>query len=232
MTHSNSYYMLVTSLPHLEPLFSTKQTPISRLKLDQRLALLEPEDAATLARIESLLLWGRLSMDQTDDDVVRRAHTVIARLDSDVLRGIVTARLELRTVVAALRRRQHGEATPAPGIRWGFGRWVDFIHRRWHEPHFGLERVYPWLTECKRLLDAGEVADLERHLLGVVWDQLSRVHAEHHFDFEAVVLYVLRWNIVARWSHYNGEAAVRRFARLVDAGLGEHIDVLSDRSSE
>jgi hypothetical protein len=41
----------------------------------------------------------------------------------------------------------------------------------------------------------------------------------HHFDFEAVLLYTQRWDLIARWTSYNGEAAVARFDEMVEAGL-------------
>lgn len=52
------YTMLLTSLPpHAPDLFSTTQTPVSRIQLDKRLALLDDRDAEDLRRIEALLHW-------------------------------------------------------------------------------------------------------------------------------------------------------------------------------
>ena len=41
------------------------------------------------------------------------------------------------------------------------------------------------------------------------------------FDFEAVVLYVLRWDLVYRWLMYNGPRARQRFERMADTALEE-----------
>ncbi len=47
------YITLLTSLPYHGELFGEQQTPISRIQLESRLRLLEPEDAVTLDAIEA-----------------------------------------------------------------------------------------------------------------------------------------------------------------------------------
>jgi hypothetical protein len=96
---------------------------------------------------------------------------------------------------------------------------VPHISRHWGETHLRLERVYPWLPEAKRLLDDSDPLGLERLLLGVVWTHLERIGAEHYFDFEALVVYVARWDLVARWTRYDADAAMARFDALLDTGL-------------
>lgn len=222
MARRMAYTMLIGSLPPLLSLFAAKQTPISRLHLDRRLSLLQPEDARTLALIEDLLQWSRLSIVRTDGEIVAQAEAVMLRLDNSFLRDIVRWRLELRTAVAALRRRQRGDPPPVRGERWGYGRWVDHIRRHWSEPHFRLEPMLPWIVEAHRLLAEGDSRSLERTLLGLVWDTLGRAAEGHYFDFEAVVIYVLRWNVVDRWTRYDGAAAADRFERMTDEGLGKY----------
>ena len=77
------------------------------------------------------------------------------------------------------------------------------------------------MLESKRLMEEGNFLGLEHQLVDVVWSDLERIGQGHHFDFEAVVLYVLRWDLVARWTTYNEDSAKKRFAELVDAGLAE-----------
>ncbi|MEP3302188.1 MAG: hypothetical protein ABJO05_09480, partial [Roseibium sp.] len=50
---------------------------------------------------------------------------------------------------------------------------------------------------------------------GEVFSQLDQSGAWHEFDFEAVVIYVLRWIIVDRWSRYSTDAARGRLETLV-----------------
>ncbi len=71
---------------------------------------------------------------------------------------------------------------------------------------------------------------MERLLFEVVWDKLGRLGEGHYFDFEAVVLYVLRWNLADRWSRYQGEAAVERFRSLVDSGLEQFTNVFAQKA--
>jgi hypothetical protein len=196
--------MLMASLPPLPYLFTSAQTPISRIRLEQRLDMLEPEDHAELFDIEDLM----------------RA-----------LRELATWRLEVRTIVAGLRRRAMGKAPPIPGERWGYGRWVRHIEQRWSASDFGLGGIMPWVTEFSRLIDEGDTFAFEQQLLDLVWRFTGRAADRHFFNFEAVALYVLRWDIIARWVAYNGEHARERFGRLVNAGLGEHVDLFGGSRS-
>lgn len=220
MSAADRYLMLITSLPAHGELFGAKQAPLSRLRLRQRLKLLEPGDADDLQKLAALADWSRLGMDEEDEAIVRRARDILPTVANDLVRELATWRLEMRTLIAALRRRHAGEGPPARGRAWGFGRWVPHITRYWNEPNLRLERAFPWLPEARRLLEDGDPVGLERHLLSTVWDHLERVSEGHHFDFEAVVVYCSRWDLVARWTGYQGDAAVARFDELVEAVLG------------
>ncbi|MBS1202674.1 MAG: hypothetical protein H6R22_1183, partial [Chromatiaceae bacterium] len=121
-------------------------------------------------------------------------------------------RMEMRTLLAAQRWRRWGEARP-PGAGWGYGRWVAQIERYWQEPGFRLERVFPWVTESERLLRADDSLGLERLNLSVNWAHLDRMSEGHWFDFEAVVLYVLRWDLIARWTGQDKDAALGTLRR-------------------
>ena len=231
MSDPNAYTMLMASLPLHGALFAAKQTPLSRLKLERRLRVLTPEDRESLRLVEDLLRWDRLSMALSEAEFVARARKTMALIENETLRGIIRDRLELRTCVAALRRRRRGEGPPRPGTSrdgaWGYSRWLGHIARNWREPAFRLEGVFPWLREAERLLRQGDARHLERLLLEQVWINLGRAANDHLFDFEAVVIYVLRWNVIERWTTHDGEAAKVRFAALVDAvlmdaTLGEH----------
>ena len=225
MANPDRYTMLMASLPHHGPLFSAKQTPLSWVKLEERLRVLEETDAAQLQQILTLLLWAHQPMGVSDVEIVRQAHQQVPQIENDLLRGIVEFRLELRTFVAALRRRHRGEPAPKETEVWGYGRWLSQMRRSWTDPGFGLQDAFPWLLEANRLLQQNDAIGLERLLLGRVWDTLSRASEGHYFDFEAVVIYVLRWTIIARWTYYNSIAAAKRFDGLVEAGMGEHASI-------
>ena len=221
------YVTLMASLPPLGQLFGTKEVSISRLKLDNRLKMLREKDALLLQQIENLVHWSYLQMEQTDAQIVAAAKRFFEEVHNPILRETVESRLELHTIVAALRRRKRGDSAPLPEDSWGYGRWVGYIERHWTESTFRLEGMFPWILEANRLLNANDSVALERLLFGVVWNKLGNLGEGHHFDFEAVVIYVLRWNLVDRWCRYEGEAAVERFRIMVDSGIEKFTNVFN-----
>jgi len=224
--------MLMASLPPLPALFTSDDPPISRLRLNRRLEMLEPVDRAELADIVVLMRWDLLPLEMTDREILERAHDVFPRIRSDVLRNVVMWRLELRTIVAALRRRALGKPAPTSEESWGYGRWVRHVEKNWLVPDFGIGAALPWLSEFSRLIEEGDSLGFERRLLGVAWTYMSRAAHGHFFSFEAVALYVLRWDVIARWTGYDGQRARERFNRLLVDGLGDYEDLFAAGLSE
>jgi hypothetical protein len=219
MSDSHRYVMLLSSLPYHGPLFSAKVTPLSRLRLRERFSLLEPEDRQEIEAIADLLDWYSHPVQKADDEIVRLAKQVVPELRYPFSRELLTWRLEMRTVIGALRRRQQGKDIMAVDREWGYGRWLAHIRKYWQEPYFRLERVYPWLPDAAKFMDRGETIALERLLLEVVWNYLQKMENGHVFDFEGVLIYLLRWDQVSRWIVANGEAAEARYIALLEEGL-------------
>ena len=217
MADRDAYIALVTSLPRPERLFFAKQPPLSRLRLDRRLSDLTPEDRETLRRIEHLLSWSNYGMEADASVSAARVAAALDGLESATLRAIIEERVDLRTVVAALRIRARGDGPP-PG-QWSASRLTRHLAENWRDPVFRLDRRLPWLPQAAKLLEARDPLGLERHMLDVTFRQLQRHGARHFFDFEAVVIYVLKWNIFERWSRSDARAAARRFERLADEAL-------------
>jgi hypothetical protein len=211
--------MLIASLPYHGPLFGARQTPLSRIRLDQRLNLLDAPDRDLLDRITDLLDWMRHGIGRSDRDILANARDLLPRIANPNLKELVTRRLELRSLVAALRSRRRGEGPPARDVAWGFGRWMHQIRVNWAEPGFRLGHACPEILELQRLLDSGDMLGFERLLLGMIWRDLERFSEGHYFDFAAVVIYTLRWDLVYRWTGYDGEAAVRRFDALTEQAM-------------
>ncbi|MEM8732484.1 MAG: hypothetical protein AAGF79_21455 [Pseudomonadota bacterium] len=220
MSDPDAYITLMASLPDSERLFVAKQPPLSRLRLERRLKALSPEDGGTLRLMEEALDWRRFDLDVTDAEATARAKHALARVRQPSLQAVLRDRLDVRTIVAALRRRQQGEAAPPPG--WGASRFSGQIAARWGEPTFGLETTYPWLRTAHALLDAKDSLGFERLILDETHKMMRRRGAAHYFDIEAVVIYVLIWNIFDRWARSNAEAATRRFHAMAEAALGDH----------
>jgi hypothetical protein len=211
---------LIASLPDLGDLFRETQPPMSRYRLDRRLSALLPADAALLDAIESLLQWSHLSMQLRDADMVRKARNLFGELREPALVEIVRFRLEMRMLVAALRWRARGSSRTDAAL--DIVPLSTLVRCRWEEDCFGLAGLHPWLPQAARLLAAGEALALERLLLERAWRHHSLLQVGHYFDFVAVVIYVLKWNMVARWSRMNQRGARDRFLRLVESGLRDY----------
>jgi hypothetical protein len=219
MPGSHRYAMLISSLPYRASLFDAKRAPLSRIRLRQRQRLLDEADRACLRTLANLLEWSRQGIERSDEAIIADAKAELPKLDNEFARELAIWRLEFRTVVAALRRRHRGQAAPSRRDGWGYGRWLAHIRCHWNEPQFGLERLYPWLSEARTMLEAGDALGLERLLLNAVWEHLDRVANGHHFDFEAVLIYSMRWDLIARWTACHGDEAMARFDEMVREGL-------------
>jgi Protein of unknown function (DUF2764) len=219
MPASHRYTMLISSLPYHQSLFGARRTPLSRIRLRQRLHLLDDADIACLRIVADLLEWSLQGMARRDEEIITRARAVLPELENAFARELIVWRLELRTVSAALRRRHRGLPAPPAHEIWGYGRWLGHIRRHWSEPHFRLERVYPWLAQARNLQEAGDTLGMERLLLSVNWEHLEKVAVGHDFDFEAVLIYSMRWDLVARWTRYRGDEAAVRFEEMLEAGM-------------
>jgi len=230
------YVQLVASLPALGPILAAKTAPINRVRLHARLQqMLRPEHLAEIQAAASLLAWERQALLTTDADFVSHARKVIPTLKSEALRRLVYEDVEQRTVVAALRRRHAERDAPAVGEIWGYGRYVDRIRAKWQEPDFGLGQSLKWVLPAKEKLDKADAAGLERILLDAAWRLADRLVGDHDFDFEAVALYVVRWDLLERWTRYDAEAAAARFGALVadalnaaPAGLNADADLVRE----
>lgn len=221
------YITLMSSLPPLGKLFESTQTPISLLKLESRLKMLEAKDREILQRLVNLIAWSEQPITRTDSQFVKEANHFLEEINHPTLKEIVVHRLDLRTIITALRRRYRGEIEPPIKEVWGVGNWVSFIERHWTETDFHLSAIFPWVLEANRLLNANDLVSLERLQFAVNWQMLDRISEGHYFDFEAVVIYLMRWSMVDRWSRYNGEAAVVCFRKLVDSGIEKFTDVFA-----
>lgn len=213
------YIALMASLPALGPMLAAKHAPINRVRLESRLRQLRPDDLKQLHAVGDLLAWHRLPLSGTDDELVRRARRVIPALESETLALLARNRMELRTLVAALRRRHAGQDAPPADALLGYGRYLSRMRANWREPGFGVEQSFPWVLSARTALENNESTKLERILIEAAWVQAERLAVLHHFDFEAVALYIVRWNLLDRWTRYDAQSAAARFQELLKDAL-------------
>jgi Protein of unknown function (DUF2764) len=219
---SNSYYMLISSLPALPPRFEVDRPPMTLERLQARLRMLEPEDAQEISRMLGVLRWSSQFVEARDTAVVRRYGELMQEITNPLVREVLAAGMNLRMILAALRRRRHGLGPPTVG----FGRWFEHIRRHFNQPDFGLGHVLPWLIPFDQLLEHGDVLTLYRRVLGETWAYLrKRAQDYDSFSFEAVVLYIARWDITRRWQQLQAERGRAVFEALVKEVLGEYAEL-------
>lgn len=218
---SNTYHMLISSLPPLPTRFEVDRLPITLERLQNRLRMLEPLDADEIDRMLQVLRWSRQFEEANDTAVVKRYAALMQTITNPFVSEVLTIGADVRMITVALRSRHRGLGPPAIGI----GRWVQHIRRHFNQPDFGLGHLYPRIEECGRLIEQGDMLNLNRLLLDSTWTYFKKCANDYYFSFEAVVLYVLRWNIIRQWQELNAERGRPIFEKLVREALGEYVNV-------
>jgi hypothetical protein len=132
--------------------------------------------------------------------------------------------MNVRMIVAALRRRRNGLGPPA----LGFGEWFEHMRRHFSEPDFGIGHVFPWLIPFDQLLEQRDVLTLYRRTLQEMWAYVrKRMQDYDSFSFEAVVLYIARWDIIHHWQQLQAERGQAAFEALVNEAMGEYAKLYS-----
>lgn len=221
---SARYITLGASLPALGPMLAANVVPINRARLDARLrGALRPADLRQLDAVRDVLSWSEQQHHADDAAALAAARRTMAAVESPEIRDFLRDRMELRTLVAALRRRAAGEGPPPEDMAWGFGRYLRRMRANWSDPAFGIGRAFPFAAQAAQAMTRGDSADMERIALEAAWRQCERRAAAHRFDFEAIVFYVARWALLDRWTRYDAQAAETRFADLLDKAALEAI---------
>ena len=210
------YITLVVSLPYLPPFERAERSPITRLRLEQRLHTLEPEDARQLALAEALVSWRMsLAKPKTDKEMVLRYHAALKEINQPALRAFIEFRLDQQTILAALRQRIAVFESPFLEQVNGASRWAGFIASHWDSPDFKMAAVFPWIPEARSYLEANDASGLDRLMMRIIWQRLSRIAESNSFGFEAVFAFVFKWDILQAWLARDAEKAKSRFQELI-----------------
>lgn len=189
--------------------------------------MLAPEDLAVLDQALTYFAYERQPVDRTDAQVVAFYQDIMSKTDQPTLRAIIDFALSQRTIMAALRRRHRGLPPPRPGEPRGAGPWVRHIERNWSDANFNLAGVYPWIPECRQLLESEQPLALEKRLMGLLWDYVDRLTDGQYFTFDVVLVYVCKWVLVNRWLSCDEQAAATRFEQLLTEVIGGHERIFS-----
>ena len=214
----NPYVTLISSLPRHDALFADQQIPLSRIKLKQRLQLLSHQHRQQLQWIEQIMHWDSWPPALPHDQVVARIRHALGYIEDNDVRELMHEKLDLRTVMGALRLRQVQPQQPPTGD-WAVSRYRDVIARHWQEDDFHLGKAFPWLLTALALMREQQILKLEKLLMNQAWQTLHRHQPEDEFGFMAVVQYVMKWHLVERWSRNHSEEAKQRFHTLIQSTL-------------
>jgi len=213
----SSYYTLIASLPPLPPRFDVRRDPISAPRLEQRLRMLEDNDAAVIDQWRQFLQWDRQPLDRTDEEFVANYDELMRKISNPTLRELIQIRINIRTIVSALRCRRAGMPPPK-----GVGQWVEHIRRNYNEPEFNLAGRYPWIGELDSLLATGDALGAQRLLFGTSYTCWNRMSERYTFSFETILLYLARWEVIDRWTSRDSAAGKLRFESILTETLGDY----------
>ena len=218
MGRSTKYYTLMGSLSALPPHFEeADRVPISSLQLDERLKMLEPRDAVIVDQMSDFLVWERQPLERSDADVIAIYDKFMASVDDSFARALIRKAMTIRTIMAGLRRRRLGLDPPL-----GVPQIAAQIARNWAHPDFRLGLQFAWIGEFDAELNGDSPFDLEKRRLNIVWQHIKRLAENQYFNFEAVVLYLIGWEVVYRWTRRDAKEGERKFAQLVSGAMGEY----------
>ncbi|MBV1874642.1 MAG: hypothetical protein KUG80_07665 [Gammaproteobacteria bacterium] len=223
----NQYITLMSSLPYSGDLFKHQAAHISRYQLDKRLNLLSDKHRQLLLEIENLLHWNHLPSECSDETLIESSHILLNKIRQPDLEKVIKQRLDMRSIIAALRYRQQGIIIVEEKKDWSYGRFVEHIRRNWDHPTFQLQHRFHWLQTVYDNMLAGNTYELEKVILAESWQNLTLAETRHQYNFIAVVLYVLKWDILARWKLFDGEKSISHFNLLLDDALADIQDSLS-----
>ena len=216
----HQYYMLMASLPALPRFDLAERLPLNRERLASRQTMLLPGDAALVECASDFLAWFRQPATKSDREMVASYDTMAGIIERRKLWYLFELPVNLRTIMAGLRLRHGGRGVPKSGEPWGVGPLVSHIERHWDDPDFKLGAVYPWISQVRTYLEKGAALDLERFIMGLMWDRYSQKVPGGPFGIEALVAYLVKWGILQQWLSYDKDDARKRFDELV----GEVVD--------
>lgn len=210
------YITLVSSLPYLPPFEQAERSPITRLRLEQRLHSLDADDARQLTEAEALVSWRMsLAKPKTDADMVLRSRAALQAISQPALREFIEFRIDQQVILAGLRQRNAGADASVLESIAGASRWVRHIAVHWTDPNFKLAAVYPWISDARVCLDGNNASALDSLMMRVIWQRLGHIGEGNTFGFEAVFAFVFKWDILQAWLARDSAQAKSRFQDLI-----------------
>jgi len=116
----------------------------------------------------------------------------VGKASSLFLRSYLAFERDLRNILAAVRARKKG--LPPSEYLVGESDAVDLLGRSSAED-FGLGKDYPWID---RILEANKPHDVEETVQRILWEAIDEMTEPDHFEFDVVLAYLLKLQILER----------------------------------
>ena len=157
---------------------------------------------------------GELDMDRRFETALFDAYYAeCARSSSRFLREWSLFDRHLRNIIAAVAARAAGR-TPEEVVVGGGD--VSGQLRRSSAADFGLRGELPWIDAVIAAVnDEANLVEKEHKIDLVRWNESTELAAFDYFDIDAILSYLVRVNIVARWTRLDDRRGREMFGRLL-----------------
>jgi hypothetical protein len=140
-------------------------------------------------------------------------YKVCAASGSRLLREWSAMDCTIRNVVAATLARRHGVAIESVVV--GDDAVAKSLSRS-SAADFGLRTEVPFVEQLiAAVADEHNMVEKERKIDNIRWAELSKLSTFDYFDLNAVIAYLIKANMVARWARLDAKVGREMFDRLV-----------------
>ena len=129
----------------------------------------------------------------------------------------------LRNVIAALVARERGIAVDSATV--GGGEIVEQLHRS-SAADFGLRGELSYIDQLISAMDEHNMVEKERKIDLIRWSVASELSTFDYFSLDAVLAYLVKVNLVARWTLLDVKTGRQMFDKLMAELDGkQHIEI-------
>ena len=231
------YYTLIASLPPLPQSIDVERLPISQIRLDERLKMLEEHDADLLRELRLLLSLPALNTElittnepsgqgithetkqtlETEKAFIAHYEKQIKLMHHHAAKKVAGDYLDMLLLVNAMMRRASDMPPPESDRPI-----VVHLRRYWKRNDFILADQYRWIGEVDRKLREGDVLTVYRILLEYLHRHWGQAACCCQFSSDALILYVARWKLLTRWASLDADQGKQVLDTIVKEAIGDY----------
>jgi hypothetical protein len=150
-------------------------------------------------------------------------YALCAASGSAFLKGWSESDRTLRNVIAALIARDRGIAVDSATV--GGGEVVEQLHRS-SAADFGLRGELSYIDQLISAMDEQNMVEKERKIDLIRWSVASELSTFDYFSLDAVLAYLVKVNLVARWTLLDAKSGRKMLDKLMAELDGkQHIEI-------